>query len=306
MKEFLKTILLILTILLIINIALDCVFSSLFRHSQSEPYKEWNCIINDSIDADLLVMGNSRAWAQYDPHILDSILCVNSYNIALNGNDVRRQIVKYKVYRHYQRKKPTFLIFNIDYWGNFTEASYQFKQFFPYITNSYMRRFMLQDHLVYKLFLYIPMARYYYHGLYSMLDELKNKDDTYKGYKAHALKWDGTEFAKLDGLEFSPNQDLVDVFDNFMKELKEEDIKVILVSSPIYKGVTEITVNLSEFYDFRQQFSEKYNVPILDYINDSICNDTAYFYNATHLNKTGAELFTTKLCHDLDSLGLLK
>lgn len=43
----------------------------------------------------------------------------------------------------------------------------------------------------------------------------------------------------------------------------------------------------------------------LDYTNDPICYDTAYFYNAMHLNARGANLFTEKLAHDIDSLNLI-
>jgi hypothetical protein len=50
----------------------------------------------------------------------------------------------------------------------------------------------------------------------------------------------------------------------------------------------------------------EFHIPILDYSDIPMCYDTAYFYNATHLNKTGAELFTTKLAHDIDSIGFLK
>jgi lysophospholipase L1-like esterase len=52
--------------------------------------------------------------------------------------------------------------------------------------------------------------------------------------------------------------------------------------------------------------ARKYNIPILDYHYDPISFDTAYFYNATHMNKRGAELFTAKLAHDIDSLRIMK
>ena len=95
-------------------------------------------------------------------------------------------------------------------------------------------------------------------------------------------------------------------FDFFLGELQKEGVQVVFVTSPIYIGVTERTDNIQDFYAFRKHFSEKYSIPVLDYLYDSLCYDTAYFYNASHLNNTGAELFTAKLCHDIDSLGLLK
>lgn len=313
MKRFLKTIVVVLGILFVLNVVLDIGFSKSLGRSQNLKYKSWHAIIHDTIDADLLVMGSSRAWVQYDPHIMDSMLRANSYNLGLNGSHVKRQIVKYEVYRHYQRKKPSCLLVNFDFFGNWMQdEGFEREQYFPYFTNIYIRRLIrLKQQENFSIGeLYVPMYRYYNHGALTLMEMLfGNRDDEcwYKGYYwGMSQEWDGTKFAKIDKVKFRPNQDTVDEFDTFLSEVQKDSIQVVFVCSPIYVGVTEKTVNLSEFYDFRNHFSEKYCIPVLDYINDTICYDTAYFYNATHLNKTGAELFTIKLCHDLDSLGLLK
>ena len=47
------------------------------------------------------------------------------------------------------------------------------------------------------------------------------------------------------------------------------------------------------------------NVPKLDY-SLMFGGDTTYFAESTHLNLLGAEVFTTKLAHDIDSIGFLK
>ena len=53
--------------------------------------------------------------------------------------------------------------------------------------------------------------------------------------------------------------------------------------------------------------TEKYNnVIYLDYSTDSMCQDTTYFLNSSHLNKKGAEIFSAKLVRDIDSLGFFK
>jgi lysophospholipase L1-like esterase len=64
--------------------------------------------------------------------------------------------------------------------------------------------------------------------------------------------------------------------------------------------------NVDEMYKMYESIATEFNIPILDYSYDLMCDDTTYFYNGTHLNKLGAEVFTTKLAHDIDSLGLLK
>lgn len=315
MKKFFKTIVLLLSILFLLNVVMDYGFTRLLNHSQTELYRGWNSIINDSIDSDLLVMGSSRAWVGYDPHIMDSLLSVNSYNLGLDGSHVKRQIVKYYVYCHYQKKKPSILIVNFDFFGNWRkDGEYHREQYFPYLANPYIRRLILtkkQEHFSIGE-LYIPMYRYYSQGIKKLVEDNMNLDEYYnkhwfKGYYwGMPSEWNGSEFAKIDEYRFKAIQDVVDEFDVFLSELQKEGVKVLFVCSPIYIGATEKTVNLSEFYDFRDHFSEKYSIPVLDYIYDSLCYDTAYFYNATHLNKTGAELFTIKLCHDLDSLGILQ
>ena len=65
-------------------------------------------------------------------------------------------------------------------------------------------------------------------------------------------------------------------------------------------------VNEKKMYEMYDTIAQRFNIPILDYNDISMCYDTTYFYNGTHLNKLGAEVFTTKLAHDIDSLGLLK
>ena len=311
MKRFFKSILLLLGIMFVVNVVLDFGFSRYLNHYPKLMYSAWNNIIHDSIDADLLVMGSSRAWVQYDPHIMDSLLSVNSYNLGLNGSHVKRQIVKYEVYHHYQKKQPRLLIINFDYFGNWEkdggEGGFQREQYFPYLVNPYMRNLIKEQEPFSKWELYLPMFRYYRQGILEVFEEKYNKDSWYKGYYwGMPQEWDGTKLTQIETVRFEPLKDVVEKFDFFLGELQKEGVQVVFVTSPIYIGVTERTDNIQDFYAFRKHFSEKYSIPVLDYLYDSLCYDTAYFYNASHLNKTGAELFTAKLCHDIDSLGMLK
>ena len=83
-------------------------------------------------------------------------------------------------------------------------------------------------------------------------------------------------------------------------------VRLFLVAMPVLSGyrqgmpqeqialMEQVLLDMSAQYDC---------VQFLDYQCWG-CN--ADFWNATHLNKTGAELFTTKLAHDIDSIGWLK
>ena len=58
-------------------------------------------------------------------------------------------------------------------------------------------------------------------------------------------------------------------------------------------------------YAVAKQYADKYEIPVLDYTYMNICYDTAYFFNAMHLNKTGAEIFSDTLANDIKRLGII-
>lgn len=306
MKKFIKSVLLILCVSLVVDVILDCCVTRFLNNSQAYPYHVWNEIIHDTIDADLLIIGSSRARNHYDSRIMDSMLLLNTYNLGSNGTHIERQIDRCKVYRKYQKKKPLYIIFNIDYTGFKKHRIFERNQYFPYLTNLYMRQWLKKKEPFSMAELYIPMYRYYIQGMPSVIKGAKGTiRGCYKGFYNNDEVWCGPKRTKIKRFKFTPHQEAVEEFDVFLSELQQDSVKMIFVSSPIYIGKTEKIDNLHEFYDFLKYFSEKYDIPVLDYIQSPMSYDTILFRNLTHLNKTGAELFTTKLCHDLDSLGLL-
>ena len=70
---------------------------------------------------------------------------------------------------------------------------------------------------------------------------------------------------------------------------------MILVYSPIYIEGQNFIKNHQEIIELYQSFADKYSFKFINFLTDIICLDKKYFYNATHLNKLGAELFSHKL-----------
>ena len=60
--------------------------------------------------------------------------------------------------------------------------------------------------------------------------------------------------------------------------------------------------NRSEIIQIFEDAARTYTIPFLDYSNDSMNQHKKYFYNASHLNKKGAELFSRQLTQDLKPL----
>ena len=64
----------------------------------------------------------------------------------------------------------------------------------------------------------------------------------------------------------------------------------------------EFFVFLPKVFAVYQSIADHYSCQILNHTYDSISYNTLNFYNASHLNRRGAELFSTKLAHDLKEL----
>src|SRR5665647_1612683 len=93
---------------------LDYFISSGLKQTEEYRFQSWNDIVQSKINADVLIMGNSRAFSHYSPKIIDSILKTNSYNLGIGGHPFNVQYLKYKLYEEHN-KKPQLIIQNIDF-----------------------------------------------------------------------------------------------------------------------------------------------------------------------------------------------
>ena len=114
--------------------------------------------------------------------------------------------------------------------------------------------------------------------------------------------WDGSVFEKVRSITFTPNDTTIKVFDDYLARAKAEGITVVLVFTPQYIGATEKTTNQAYMHEYYNRFARKYDFPIVDYTYMDISYDTAYFYNAMHLNRKGAEIFSDSLANALKRL----
>ena len=311
MSKFLYKIVLFVALIFLCAIGLDTFLSWRLRTNENRMYASWNQVYNSDIDYDLVINGSSRAWVQYNPMILDSILGINTFNLGMDGSSINRQIIKYKKYSELHTT-PKYLIQNIDLGTMYATVGYEYEQFFPYF---FVDRDLMWDFDRYEHFSfaekYIPAYRYMgYENVFLEAFFHDNKGHYFefikKGYYGISRQWDGTALSKLDSITCSCDTSALKLFTDFISEVTSEGTKVLFVYAPIYYQAREKMVNEREMFEMYESIANRFNIPILDYNDIPMCYDTTYFYNATHLNKIGAELFTTKLAHDIDSIGFLK
>ncbi|GHT45378.1 hypothetical protein AGMMS49965_22260 [Bacteroidia bacterium] len=221
----------------------------------------------------------------------------------MDGHPFPMQLVRLKLFEKYN-KKPKLIIQNVDFSSLLRpNGQYNKKQFLPFLHENLLKNELKKEGVT-EAELNIPLR--FYVSEWRMTWEVFTRPSTpnirYKGYEGNNADWNGSEFDKIllgDSLVAKREPEIVALFDSYLSYCKENDIQVILVFTPQYIKATEFTKNWDGEMQLYHNFAEKYDIPFLDYTHDAICNDTTYFYNATHLNKKGAELFTLKLANDI-------
>ena len=304
MKRFIVKVLLISTSVFIPLIIADIIKTKDYRSREYYPFNTMSYIVDGHLDSDLWILGSSRAWVQYNPRILDSILNVDSYVFGFNAQSLFLELQYYKIARIYN-PKPRFLILDI-FFSSLTmeEAPISRYFFMPYVNNYKVRNIVKNNVILSPAYLFMPYYRYF-----------TEKDNDrwyenpagyeYKGFEAKPFHWSGDDMNSLDTVHYKCELEAIELLNDFLTECRRDRIRVILVHSPFYYEGFKKIHNHEQMMALFRDIANKHNVPFIDYTTSPICIDTANFYNAMHLNAQGADLFSTQLAHDLDSMGLI-
>lgn len=310
MKRFLIRLSYFLVITFTLATLLDGFISYRLTKSNERMYQQWSGLYKDSLNADIVVLGSSRALVQYNPIILDSILHTDVFINSLNGCAINRQMIKYNNYRRINLSRPQLIIQNIDFLTMAITIGYEREQFFPYFVFDRELVYSYQKYEKFNLLeLYLPCYRYIGYP-----DEVKKALNMhsevpqilYKGYLEMDVLYNGDQLREFNEVKALLDSSMLIEFDKFCANILSDNISMCFVYAPVYIEATNKLINEDEMYEAYQTIANKYNIPILDYNYNPISYDSTNFYNATHLNKKGSILFSTQLAHDLDSLGIVK
>ena len=308
MKQFLRKILIFTLILFILATAFDILLTSKAFRKRSSPLATWNDIFQKNIDADLLIMGSSRAYVQFNPAVFDTILHTNSYNLGINGRSADSQILKYKVFRHQGNKKPKLILYEVSHTTMQVSNGYEQFQFLPYLHNLYLWKLCSKQEGFSFADCVLPSWRFL--GQQEFVKELlfaseNGAYDTplYKGFRGNNKKWDGSGLRQQETISYGKDTAIICQFRDFLAECRRDSIQVVLVTSPFYIEGTQKMKDPSGMHNMFADLAADFDIPFLDYTYYELSYDTTYFYNTMHLNTIGANLFSKKLAQDLDSLG---
>jgi hypothetical protein len=311
MKKFLFRLLYFLVPLLLFSFAADYTLSYSLKRSNKYPgeIEVWNDIYDGKAGCDIAIYGSSRAWVQIDPQILADSLQKTCYNFGMDGHNFRLQYLRHlELISHNQ--KPAHILLSVDMFSlEKRKDLYEADQFLPYMLwNKNMREYT-GSYIGYKKVDYtLPLLRFSgkYKAVKTAISLLTRKKAIQpyrnKGFRAMDRVWNSDlEKAQAENDKYVAkiDRETLALFENFIQECKRDNISLTLVYTPEYKEGQEFVSNRKEIMDVFKKYSAQYDLDFLDYSDDSICLEKSLFYNASHLNKQGAGLFSSRLAHDL-------
>lgn len=130
----------------------------------------------------------------------------------------------------------------------------------------------------------------------------------HKGYRGNDYSWSDGILSSETVIDVSMdiNDSSHTLLEDFVKELIAEGIDIVFVKSPVYYEIFDKVENTSVSDSIFSDIATKYTIPILDYYHDSLSYDKSNFYNPSHLNKKGSDIFTIQLASDLVKMGLVR
>jgi len=252
-------------------------------------------------DEELLVLGSSRAYHHYVSTMLEEKLHLETYNLGRDGAGI---LYNYAVYRTVcERKKPKMVILDLNA-DEFTaeNVSYQLLyQLLPhYDKNKYIREVVALRSPWEWLKVQSRLYRYNSQLFYIALNNVRHPDmDASKGY----LALQGTVKGSPEVVEKNTrgvDTLLLQYFERFLKTAAENKTEVVVCLSPVYRQYAQPSASVAQIY----RICAQHRVQLLDHLQDTLfLKHPGYFRDVSHLNDTGAHLYTGKLLEELQAPG---
>ncbi|GAK96470.1 hypothetical protein JCM19294_1983 [Nonlabens tegetincola] len=313
MIKFLKHCFFIALSTLILNILLGKLVDGLLVNIDYSSYSHWNDIVNEKINADILILGSSRGQVGYNTKIIENNLQFKTFNCSYNAGGYNLQRAKYNIYRE-NNKKPDIVIQNIDLAHFYPTSNLPNKESILPVLENYniqenlYNKFSLKEIglLKYASRTRIPLKilRYY---CFDSFDYVKNINGYTAISKKFAIDRYNIERFKTHYYQ-SFNKDMDEGITNtldFVKELNSKNTIVFLVWLPEHRIRLNTTVDLrNEVIQLINKYVEQNDkVHFIDLSDDAISDDSLYFYDTFHLNEKGATLISNKIANTIkDSL----
>jgi len=262
-----------------------------------------------SINPEVAVFGSSVALVHFDPTIINSSTGLTCFNFGLDGTPLIQYKGLLEEFSSFSKSKFVVISIAFDEFANRQQIQEIYK-FLPYMNSDriYKSLYDIDPKTSWRA-KYIPfysftlLDKYFYSYSTAGLKGTPSKLDPYEinGFVPVDRSWDAKKQNIAKPFQVEISSKVVAQFKEVIDFLNSKKIRVVLVLSPVYKTGQSMILNLS---DVRLQCENliRGDNTFYDFTKDSVCENQTYFYNYSHLNRTGAKVFSEKFAAMLKNL----
>lgn len=295
-KQFLRKALVFFLLLVMADQLMGLGLKYLYFHQKGEDYYYATKTL-DNQDSTILILGSSRARNHYNPQIISDSLGMSCYNGGRSGCFLAYQSAQLDLIL--DRYKPTVIVLEVTpYDMNPGEGDYdRLSGLLPYRHHRSWKKVIEKKSVFepYKCF----SAIYPFNSLLlKMIPNLKdNGDFRTDGFQPLIGTWSGayvnTNGGGMDVISERKKQEMMHITD----VCRDNSICLVMVTSPYYGHFTS-----SKTLEVTDSICREYGIPYYSYLNDSVFKDRGLFFTADHLNEQGANIFSSKIAHQLSKI----
>lgn len=313
MKKFLIKSIIFVAVLFLSFFIIHNILIFGLKQLRTGDYGVWNRIVNGEINADILILGSSRALVHFDCQVIESATGRSCFNIGLNGSRLNLQLPLLKTYLKHNRY-PQFLIVSLD--CNSLQLSKEIhrpSQYLPYLDEDIIYKNLLQLDSRFWLYKHIPF--------YSVAAFNKTTNSSFLGYALIGLRggrvndarengylprdrewsdeFQNFRYQHLNGISLPIEQEAIDCLKDVVDLCRLNGIYLVLVYPPEYFEAQELTLNRKEIFQLYESIAASAQAPFWDFSDNAISYNKKYFYNSQHLNRLGATVFSKDVASKL-------
>lgn len=270
----------------------------------------FNRAMAGEVNAQIVISGSSRALVHYDPRIIERVTGKTAYNLGRNGSHTDMQVAVLKAYLRHNRK-PELVIHNLDLHSFVpTEQLYDPAQYLPYLREPDLYEAVHRIHSDAWKWRYLPLYGYavedmrftWMHGIAATLG-VHPREDHFQGFNPREQKWTGDfeQFKRQNsgGFRIAITAAGEKALQELATTCAQHGVRIVFVYAPEYGEVQELTANRREIMERFERVARDAGADFWDYSASSFVRQRELFYNSQHLNRLGAEVFSSDLSQRL-------
>lgn len=292
MKKYIIKICLFAILCVVMDLVGGLCFDFLKSNAKGGSTRNNYYILNDC-DADIVILGSSRAKHHYIPSIIEDSLQLSCYNCSEEGNGILLANARY--HSIVNRYTPKLIIYEVtpsfDY--QVVDDNTRFLRYLkPYYKDKAIKDVV--DRFTDPTTRYTLMSQMYQNNsslLAYILDNISTRSSQ-KGY----LPLNGImdkEPELVESEQFVVDADKMMLLEDILQDCQKKDITMLFAISPKY------SVSQTASYNVAIELAKDYGVPVFNYLESQTFKEKTLYQDNGHLNDTGANKFSKVFSHDL-------